>query len=82
LSKRKGDAYDICDEHLVAQYSESLELLEDISQIDHNMARWITESEDSREDSTPLSLLCRRRHFSTFDAMVLSITEVEVMYDS
>jgi hypothetical protein len=54
LSKREAaDVYTKCDEsglcalHLVAQYSESLELLEDISQMDHKMAKMVSESEDT-----------------------------------
>jgi hypothetical protein len=44
------------------------------------------EIEDSLQASvTPLGLLCRRPHFSTFDAMVLSLIEVdssvEVIFD-
>jgi hypothetical protein len=91
LSKREGDAFIMCDEKgrcaldLVAQYSESLELLEDILQIDHKMTKMVFESGDMESEATPLDLLCSRPHFSTFDAMVLSLIEVdssvEVIYD-
>jgi hypothetical protein len=77
LIKRGGDSLIMYDEsdrcalHLVAQYSESLELLEDILQID----QMVSETEDMIE-ITPLGLLCSRPHFSTFDAMVLTLIEV------
>jgi hypothetical protein len=83
LSKREGDTVIICDEsslyalHLVAQYSESLELLEDILQIDHNITKMVSESEDIGEETTLLGFLCRRCHFPAFDAMVLTLTEVD-----
>jgi ankyrin repeat protein len=94
LSKREGEAADVhtkCDEsgrcalHLVAQYSESLELLEDVLQIDHKMTKMVFEFEDTGEETTPLGILCRRPHFPTFDAMVLTLIEVDssvdVIYD-
>jgi hypothetical protein len=94
LSKREGEAADVhtkCDKsgrcalHLVAQYSESLELLEDILQIDHKMTKLVFEFEDTGEESTSLGFLCRRPHFPTFDAMVLTLIEVDssvdVIYD-
>jgi hypothetical protein len=83
LSKREGDAVLMCDEsgrcalHLVAQYSESLELLEDILQIDHKMTKMVFESGDMEAAATPLSLLCNREHFPTFDAMVLFLIGVD-----
>jgi hypothetical protein len=61
-----------CALQLVAQYSESLDLLEDILQID----QMVSETEDIKE-TTPLGLLCSRPHFSTFDAMVLTLIEVD-----
>jgi hypothetical protein len=91
LSKREGDAVIMCDEsdrcalHLVAQYSESLELLEDILQIDHKMTKMVSEIEDTGVQTTPLGILCSRPHFPTFVAIVLSLMEVdssvEVIYD-
>jgi hypothetical protein len=83
LSKREGDEVIMYNEsgrfalHLVAQYSESLELLEDILKIDHKMTKVISESEDTGVVTTPLGLLCSRPHFPTFDAMVLSLIEVD-----
>jgi hypothetical protein len=82
LSKREGDAVIICDEsdrcalHLVAQYSKSLELLEDILQIDHNMTKLVFEIEDTGAQTTPLGLLCSREDFSAYDAMVLCLINV------
>jgi hypothetical protein len=94
LSKRGGKAADVytkCDEsgrcalHLIAQYSESLELLEDILQIDHKMTKMVFEIEDTGVETTPLGILCSRPHFPTFDAMVLCLikfdSSVEVIYD-
>jgi hypothetical protein len=84
LSKREAaDVYTKCDEsdrcalHLVAECSESLELLEDILQIDHKMTKLGLETEDTGEDITPFGLLCRRPHFPTFDAMVSTLIEVD-----
>jgi hypothetical protein len=87
LSKREGDAVIMCDEsgrcalHLVAQYSESLELLEDTIQIDHKMTKMVFETEDTDVEITPLGLLCSRPHFPTFDAMVLPLIEVDSSVD-
>jgi hypothetical protein len=87
LSNREGGAVIMCDEsgrcalHLVAQYSESLELLEDVLQTDHKMTKMVFESEYTGEDITPLGLLCSRRHFPTFDAMVLTLIEVDSSVD-
>jgi hypothetical protein len=78
LGKREGGAYIMrvkrgrCALHLVAQYSESLELLEDIVQIDYKMTKLVSEA-----GITPLGLLCSRPHFPTFDAMVLCLIEVD-----
>jgi ankyrin repeat protein len=91
LSKKKANALIVRDEsdrcalHLVAQYSESLELLEDILQIDHKMTKMVFEFEDTEQETTPLGLLCSRPHFPTLDAMVLCLIEVdnsvEVIFD-
>jgi hypothetical protein len=69
----------LCDEsgkcalHLVAQYSQSLELLEVILQIDHKMTKMAANA----EKITPLGLLCRRPHFSTFDKMFLCLIRAD-----
>jgi ankyrin repeat protein len=62
-----------CALHLVAQYSESLELLQNVLQIDHKMTKFVFEG----NDITPLGKLCRRPHFQTFDKMVLCLIEVD-----
>jgi hypothetical protein len=74
------DKRDRCALHLVAQYSESLKLLKDVLQIDHEMTKLVTLVDRSINFSdrqiTLLGLLCSRPHFPTFDAMVLSLIEV------
>jgi hypothetical protein len=70
-----------CALHLVAQYSESLELLQDILQIDHKMTKSTFDNEDTGDEIPPLGLLCRRRHFPTFDALVLCFIEVDSSVD-
>jgi ankyrin repeat protein len=88
LSKREAaDVYTKCDEsgqcalHLVTQYSESMELLEDILQIDHKMTKLVLDIEVTEAYYTPLGLLCSRPHFPTFDAMVLCLIEVDSSVD-
>jgi hypothetical protein len=72
-----------CALHLVAQYSESVELLQDILHIDHKMTKSVAQTDKGKIKS--LGLLCRRFHFSTFDEMVLCLIEanssVAVIYD-
>jgi ankyrin repeat protein len=74
-----------CALHLVAQYSKSLNLLQDILQTNHIMTQMVFESEDTGLETTPLGLLSKRHHFPTFDNMVLCLIEVdstvEVIYD-
>jgi hypothetical protein len=90
LSKREREAADVytkCDKsgrcalHLVAQYSESLELLEDILQIDHKMTKVVLYIEVTGAYYTPLGLLCSRPHFPTIYAMVLYLIEVDSSVD-
>jgi hypothetical protein len=45
------------------------------------MTKMVSELEDTGEETTPLGFLCRRRHFSTFDAMVLTLIEVDSSVD-
>jgi hypothetical protein len=66
-----------CALHLVAQYSESLELLQDVLRIDHKMTKMDSESEKTRKETTPLGFLCSRPHFPTFDDMVLCLIGVD-----
>jgi hypothetical protein len=62
-----------CALHLVAQYSESLELLQNVLEIDPKMTNLVVEEDDIR----PLGKLCRRPHFPTFDKMVLCLIQVD-----
>jgi hypothetical protein len=79
LSKTEADALILyegsgrCALHLVAQYSESLELLENILRIDHKMTKVVF----TGKNISPLGLLCKSRHFPTFDAMILCLTQVD-----
>jgi hypothetical protein len=75
-----------CASHLVAQYSKSLNLLQDILQTNHIMTQMVFETEDTEDPgATALGLLSKRCHFSTFDQMVLCLIEVdstvEVIHD-
>jgi ankyrin repeat protein len=87
---RDPKAFLLCDQsgrcvlHLVAQYSESVELLQIMLQIDHSMTKSIFE-DDNRYDAYPLGLLCQRSKFPTFLEMVTCLIEVdssvEVIYN-
>jgi hypothetical protein len=87
IKREAADMYPKCDKsgrcalHLVAQYSESLELLENILQMDHNMNEIASESEDTGLETTLLGFLCRRCHFPAFNAMVLTLTKVDSSVD-
>lgn len=74
-----------CALHLVAQYSQSLELLQDILQIDDRMTQMVFETKDTGEETTPLGILSKRIPFPTFDSMVLCLIEadssMEVIHD-
>jgi ankyrin repeat protein len=76
-----------CALHLAAQYSESLELLQEILQIDSKMTKAMFSMQDifHRQNTTPLGLICRRLEFPSFDKMVLCLIEadssVEVIHD-
>jgi hypothetical protein len=71
--------------HLVAEYSESLELLQHVLQIDCKMTKEICDARCGGEEITPLGLLCRRLAFPNFEKMVSCLTQVdssvEVIYD-
>jgi hypothetical protein len=62
-----------CTLHLVAQYSESLKLLEYVLQINHKMVKMAAKT----EKATPLGSHCRRPHFSTFDKMFLFLIRAD-----
>jgi hypothetical protein len=74
-----------CALHLVAQYSDSLELLQDILRIYYRMTEMIFVTENTRVKLTPLGVLCRRPHISTFGTMISCLIEadssVEVIFD-
>jgi hypothetical protein len=74
-----------CALHLDAQYSESLELVQDVLCIDQKMTQKLFEVEGTEKLCTPLGLLCRRPYFSTFEKIFLCLTEadstVEVILD-
>jgi hypothetical protein len=90
-------AFAICDQsgrcalHLVAQYSESIELLQNILQMDCKMTKSFVDVKRNGMQITPLGLLCRRLYFATidksatFDKMISCLLEadssVEVIYD-
>jgi hypothetical protein len=82
---RDPKAFALCDQkgrcalHLVAQYSESVELLQYILQMDSKMAIKHFDESGTGEETTPLGLLCRRLEFPfpTFDKMVSSLIEVD-----
>jgi hypothetical protein len=77
------DDHGRCPLHLVAQYSESPVLLQDILQMQGflHMQMWMTkmtfQMEDTDEEITPLGLLCRRVNFPSFDQMVLYLIEAD-----
>jgi hypothetical protein len=89
---RNPKAFLLCDQsgrcalHLVAQYSESVELLQCILQMDSTMTKRHFDESGTGEETTPLGLLCRRLEFPTFDKMVSCLIEVdstvEVIADS
>jgi hypothetical protein len=70
--------------HMVTQYSESLEVLQSVLQIDHTLT---TKSVVGpfKENTTPLGLLCGRHSFSSFHEMFVCLIEVnstlQVIYD-
>jgi hypothetical protein len=81
FSNRNGK----CALHLVAEYFESLELLQEYLQIYHKMTKKLCKAKNTMRKYTPLGLLCSRPYFPAFDKMVLCLTdvnsEVESIYD-
>jgi hypothetical protein len=88
------DAFLLCDQserntlHLASHYSESVELLQILLQIDETMPMKDFCSSDYYDDcdsTKPLGLLCRRREFPTFHEMVACLiaanSTAEVMLD-
>jgi hypothetical protein len=55
--------------HMVAQYSESLDVLQSVLQIDHSLTKkWVNGPYDDIK-TAPLGLLCGRSEFPSFDKM-------------
>jgi ankyrin repeat protein len=91
FSLRDPKAFQLCDKsgrcvlHLVARYSESLELLQEILQIDPAMTNSDSEEiEYGYEDGRykPLGLLCARLEFHSMVSCLLEVDSfVEVVYD-
>jgi hypothetical protein len=81
--RRDPKAFTMCDEigrsvlHLVTQYSESLELLQCILQMDSKMTNKFFEREGGGQEITPLGLLCKRLHFTSFDKMLSCLIGVD-----
>jgi ankyrin repeat protein len=81
--RRDPKAFALCDEtgrsvlHLVAQYSESLELLQDVLQMDSKMTKKFIDRKFSTDKTIPLGMLCRRPSFSTYDKMLLCLVGVD-----
>jgi hypothetical protein len=88
---RDPKAFLLCDQrgrcalHLVAIFSESLELLQSMLQIDHTMTNRMIANTPVDEVGTALGLLCARVEFPFFREMVTSLIEVDssvaVIYD-
>jgi ankyrin repeat protein len=62
--------------HLVAMFSESLELLQSMLQIDHTDDKKVADTPAGEVD-TALCLLCKRLEFSSFKEMVNSLIQVD-----
>jgi ankyrin repeat protein len=71
--------------HLVAQYSESLEVLQSVLQIDHTLTRKKVDVPYRRSKVSPLGLLFGRSDFPSFHEMFLCLIDidstVEVIFD-
>jgi ankyrin repeat protein len=69
--------------HMVAQYSESLEMLQSVLQIDHSLTKKRVIGPSGL--TAPLGFLCGRSDFSSFHKMLLCLIEVDstvsVIYD-
>jgi ankyrin repeat protein len=63
--------------HLVAQYSESLEVLQSVLQIDHTLTRKEVDGPYRRSKVSPLGLLCGRTDFPSFHEMFLCLIEID-----
>lgn len=74
-----------CTLHLAAQYSESVDLLQTLLQINEKMTEFFSGDNGYYGNSSPLGLLCRRSEFLTFHDMLLCLIDVdntvEVIHD-
>jgi hypothetical protein len=70
---------------MVAQYCESLEVLQNILQIDHLLTKKRVNGPYYDIETTPLGLLCGRSEFTLFHKMLSCLIEVDstvkVIYD-
>jgi hypothetical protein len=85
-------AFVLCDHegksslHMVAQYSESLEVLQSVLQVDHSLTKkkvigpYVVGPYDDIE-TTPLGLLCGRSESPSFHEMLLCLIEVDSTVD-
>jgi hypothetical protein len=88
---RDPQAFVLCDHsgksalHMVAQYSESLEVLQSVLQIDHLLTSKRVDGPYGGNKTTPLGLLCGRSEFPSFQDMVSCLigidSTVKVIYD-
>jgi ankyrin repeat protein len=88
---RDPQAFVLCDHsgksalHMVAQYSESLEVLQSILQIDHSLTSKMVDGPYGEIKTTPLGLLCGRSEFPSFQDMVSCLIDIDstvkVIYD-
>jgi hypothetical protein len=62
---------------MVAQYSESLEVLQCVLQIDHSLTKKRVDGPYGGRKSTPLGLLCARSEFPSFHDMVSCLTDID-----
>jgi hypothetical protein len=63
--------------HLVAQYSESLDMLQSVLQIDHTLTGNKVDGPYDNMGTEPLGLLCGRCDFPSFDDMFSCLIEVD-----
>jgi ankyrin repeat protein len=88
---RDPQAFVLCDHsgksalHMVAQYSESLEVLQCVLQIDHTLTSKMVDGPYGEIKTTPLGLLCGRSEFPSFHDMVSCLIDIDstvkVIYD-
>jgi hypothetical protein len=83
FSLRDPKAFVLCDRlgksalHMIAQYSESLEVLQSVLQIDHTLTTKLVIGPYQGDSTTALGLLCGRHDFPSFHDMFLCLIEVD-----